>query len=273
MLAKDFKKIYIIQIIILAISFVSYLFLGFVFQSRPQKVSSSSNITFILDLSDSMNVQDSTSSSSIPISRLKLAKNLIQNNIDKSNFQSYGLITFTQRGYFYIPPTQDLNHFQIYLKNLNTSSIPIGWSNIYQAIDKFSQTAPKWSLGVILSDFGNNQDFTDQKQKFDKKLLKRLKQKNTKLLALGLGKTTPGSIKSSNWEYLQKNGKVLKDSLNKKYLNFISKKLNIPSQQLNNLSTQNLNLSKYQMNNQLTIQSNQIKNYEKYLYFFSLLGL
>lgn len=160
MLLKRYKYIFFIKIFFLLVSL--WLFLVWFFSYKQKDNINNKNIVFIVDTSHSMNVEDIQGKYWIAMTRLSLTKEFIKNKIDLYPDYKIWLIIFSKNANYFIPPTLDKKTLKTYIQNLNTFSIPLWWTNIYQWLETFFKNTDGW-IWVLISDFWNSQDFDLQK--------------------------------------------------------------------------------------------------------------
>lgn len=121
-----------------------------VFQKNMQYNEKSMQISFILDVSQSMNIQDMSGG----ISRLDKAKNIIKKIAEELPSAYISLTIFAWEGVNILPPTQDKNILYSYLGSISHTNIYTQGSRLDTWIDaflhqNFHKTA--WEL-IILTD-------------------------------------------------------------------------------------------------------------------------
>ncbi len=165
------------------------------------------NIIFVLDISNSMNVKD-VFYNNHQVSRLTLAKKIIENNIKKLN-NKYWLVIFSDSFNYFIPPTYDKINFLNYLKSLNTNFLD-WWQTNLKALSSWLNNY-LWKLDqiIFLSDF----DFKSLNLNI-----------NNYTYFIWIWKEINWTVKNKYWETLFKNWKVLLSKLNKNILIKLSKK-------------------------------------------------
>gem|GEM_PF-2837334 len=106
---------------------VSFLFLGFSllflgwFITPNDQETSDEKIIFMLDVSNSMNIQDVFYNGN-QVSRLDISKIYIKEYINNGN-NNVGLIIFAGKANLFIPPTKDKLSSITYLDTINSNSI------------------------------------------------------------------------------------------------------------------------------------------------------
>ena len=205
------------------------LFLGFIllflgwFISNENKETSQEKVIFMLDISNSMNIKDVFYNGN-QISRLDIAKIYIKEYINNGN-NNIWLIIFAGKANLFIPPTKDKASIITYLDTINSNSIIWGWSNIYEAIEKFITKSDEKTIGIILSDFGDNIDYNQQLN-----LIENIDIKWKKIVPIWVWTTKWGLVIDSNDDLITEDGTTITDKLNLTYLEKISSLVSQPYQ-------------------------------------------
>ena len=156
------------------------------------------NIIFALDLSNSMNVKD-VFYNYHQVSRLELAKKIIENQV-KNLDHKFGLVVFSDRFDFFIPPTYDKENFITFLNSLNTSYLN-GWkTNPDELFSWLNHYLNKLDQVVILSDFDWDSVPSDKLKNY--------------AYFVWIWKTSPGIVKDSSDRTIFVDNKPLYSSLN-----------------------------------------------------------
>ena len=193
------------------------LFLLWIIDSEKiYKLSNINQVVFLLDVSNSMNVED-VFYNWIQTSRLNAAKKFIKDYVNKNNNTKVWVIVFSETANFFLPPTQDKDNLITYIDTITTKSMLWQWTNIANAIDFFIKNTQKWTLWVILSDFGNEQDYNQQLDK-----LLKIDPKDHYIIAIWVWSEKWWPVKDSSWNYIYKDYKTVYDKLNLKYLNKVA---------------------------------------------------
>ena len=145
----------------------------------------SREILLAVDLSRSMLTTD------VPPSRLDRAKLLIQSLLEKLAGERVGLIVFSGTAFLQSPLSADYEILREFLPALGPDFLPEGGSNygamIETAIQAFSATSAADRFLIVLSDG----EATDESWK---ERVDELKQKNVRVLSLGVGTPAGGMI-------------------------------------------------------------------------------
>lgn len=125
---------------------------------KDNSVTNSENIVFILDVSNSMNVNDVKWKYWVPISRLELSKEFINKTIDNVNWIKLWLVLFSKNSVFYIPPTFDKNTLKKYVTQITTSTILYWGTNIPSWIKEFTDIKSGNYVWILLSDMWDKEE-------------------------------------------------------------------------------------------------------------------
>ncbi len=117
------------------------------------------DIIFVLDVSNSMNVED-VFYNNHSVSRLELWKKIIENNIDNIQKQ-FWLIVFSDNFDYFIPPTLDIETFKTYLNTINTNTLN-GWNMQFtKSFDNMKEVLNLSDSLIVISDFDTNENIWD----------------------------------------------------------------------------------------------------------------
>jgi len=163
--------------------------------------TSGRDVLIVLDTSKSMLSKD------IPPSRLDHAKMFIKELISASKGDRFGIIAFSGSAFLECPLTEDKNSLFSMLGELNTSSIPIGGTNIERAlktaIKAFKAAQGGYKAIVLISD-------GDELQGNSASAVEQLKELKVPLIVVGIGDPNiPALIQIRD---SQGNDTLLKDS-------------------------------------------------------------
>lgn len=226
---KEYKKTkakhrfyWIISIII---SFIILLFPIFWIKSLKQEsiTTTWTNISFVLDVSKSMNALDFTDGNNI-FSRLVAAKSFIADFISQNPWNKYSLVVFAWDTGRVLPFTQDVDLFVTMLTSVDENNVSKQWTNLKDAIKdgfkNFISDNDFWSL-VLISDWSD-----DEYLNFDE-LIDLKNNKKVKLLVVWVWKTKGAYIPI--WQdpfgqitYKTYNGEKVITKLNEKNLKEIA---------------------------------------------------
>ncbi len=209
------------------ISFISFLILACARPSWGEHImpfsSKGRDVMILLDVSKSMLSDD------IKPSRLKHSKWFIKKVINQNKGDRFGLIAFSGASFLNCPLTQDKTSFFQILNELDSSSIPVGGTNIELALEKALE-AFKSSSGmhraVLLITDGDELDGDSSN------VLKEFKSEKIPLFVVGIGNPNkPGLIRlpdeTGKMKFLRDGkGELVKSKLNYKQLSNLAKKTN-----------------------------------------------
>ncbi|MDD5769843.1 MAG: VWA domain-containing protein [Candidatus Gracilibacteria bacterium] len=189
---------YGLGIIFLVLSFLISFISIFSYQIETfvKQKAKSSNIVFVLDVSNSMLAADYDDNKT----RLQIAKEFIKNFILNNLTNRYGLSIFAGDIINLLPLTSDKDLFNTFLDNADEKSILKGGSNLFEAIDtaknRFQNDNQNGGAIIILSDFETNLDKKSKDELLQKiqDLQKDLINKNIKLIFVGVGKISGAKI-------------------------------------------------------------------------------
>lgn len=151
------KKFLKVKLILFLLWFIMFAF-SFIVNDLKQINFPEWNIIFVLDVSNSMNVED-VFYNGHSINRLELAKKIIENNVDKVK-RPFWIIVFSDKFNYLIPPTLDTQTLKTYLRTINTNILD-GWTMHFVKSFKNMQKVlnPSDTL-VVISDFDTDEDLT-----------------------------------------------------------------------------------------------------------------
>ncbi|HBM17031.1 MAG TPA: hypothetical protein DD381_11910 [Lentisphaeria bacterium] len=163
--------------------------------------SSGRDVLIVLDTSKSMLSKD------ISPSRLEHAKMLIKELVSESKGDRFGIIAFSGSAFLECPLTEDKSSLFSVLGELNTSSIPIGGTNIEKAlktaIKAFKAAKGGYKAVVLITD-------GDELQGNSVSIIDQLKELKIPLLVVGIG--DPNIPALIQYKDTQGNDTFLKDS-------------------------------------------------------------
>ena len=178
------------------------------------------DVLVVLDVSKSMLAED------IKPSRLSHAKLLLKNLMKKTPEDRYGIIAFAGSAFLECPLTIDRTSLFGILDEVDTSSIPVGGTNIEKALDtameSFRAAEGGYKAIVLVTDGDELQGNSDA-------VIGKLKDLKVPLFAVGIGNPKkPGLIqirdKKGKKTFLRdSNGKLVKSKLNEPALKKLAK--------------------------------------------------
>lgn len=225
MLLNKFKYLIICKILFLIIWIVLCFYN--IILSKNDSISNNfeKKIVFILDVSHSMNVDDIKTNYSLNISRLNASKILISKYVENYPDFKFWLIVFSRNSNYFIPATNDKNNFLNYLNNINTNIIPAGWSNIMGWINDFIEYTTDNAIGILISDFWEQNDYMNQKKQWDE-LSKKLNKNNQKLLLYWFWTNNWWIAKYPDDIAIKSNWKTVVSKINTEYWLYLANKFN-----------------------------------------------
>lgn len=114
-----------------------------------------SNVLFLLDVSNSMNAED------IPANRLTQAKNIMLNTMSKMKGDKVGLVIFAGESTSIMPLTTDYVAAEAYIGGISTNMMKVQGTDFLKAIDKSIEkfkNIPKGARKVILLSDGEDNE-------------------------------------------------------------------------------------------------------------------
>jgi len=177
--------------------------------------SSGRDILMVLDVSRSMLSRD------IAPSRLDHAKFLMRKLIEDTPGDRYGIIAFAGRAFLECPITEDITSLFSIINEMNTSSIPVGGTNIEKAIEQaikaFKAASGGYKAIILITD-------GDELQGNCTGIIDQLRDLKIPLFVVGIGNPdVPAPIqindKKGNLVFLRDlTGEIIKTKLNEELL-------------------------------------------------------
>jgi Ca-activated chloride channel homolog len=181
--------------------------------------SSSKEIVFALDLSNSMNAMD------VAPSRLSKAKQFIQNIINHNTQDKFGLVVFAGNAYISVPITVDIETIKMNLASLETSMLPTQGTNLKEAIlrayDCFNIKRQGGKVIVLITDGEDHEEGVDQ-------AISTCNKNNVNIVTVGVGSNDGSKIIDAvtNQPKVDEQGNVVISKLNEEELEKIAKDAN-----------------------------------------------
>ncbi len=147
---------------------------------RQERESSQrlSNVIFVLDVSNSMNAEDTEPS------RLVMARNIVLQTMDRYQEGRVGLIAFAGDARSLMPLTTDFSAIGPYVGAMESSTIQVQGTDFLKAVEeavkKFS-SVPKGSRQIVLVSDGEDNEGNDQQA------LKLAQKEGIRLITVGVG--------------------------------------------------------------------------------------
>jgi len=143
------------------------------------------DVMIALDVSKSMLSQD------VVPSRLERSKLLIQTLLKKLDGDRVGLVIFAGNAYLQMPLTVDYSSLLLYLRSINTNSVPTQGTNITSALeqseDAFNATDKKHKAIIVITDGEDHEENAIDKAE-------ELASDGTKIFTVGVGTPNGGTI-------------------------------------------------------------------------------
>lgn len=178
------------------------------------------DVVIALDVSKSMLSQD------VVPSRLEKSKLLIQTLLKKLDGDRVGLVIFAGNAYLQMPLTVDYSSLLLYLRSINTNSVPTQGTIITEALDKseqaFKETDKKYKAIIVITDGEDHEENAIDKAE-------ELASDGTKVFTVGVGTANGGTIpvydQNGNKvdEKKDENGQVIVSRMNANMLQALAK--------------------------------------------------
>jgi len=143
------------------------------------------DVMIALDVSKSMLSQD------VVPSRLEKSKLLIQTLLKKLDGDRVGLVIFAGNAYLQMPLTVDYSSLMLYLRSVNTNSVPTQGTIITDALEKsenaFNATDKKHKAIIVITDGEDHEENAIDKSE-------ELASDGTKIFTVGVGTPNGGTI-------------------------------------------------------------------------------
>jgi Ca-activated chloride channel family protein len=143
------------------------------------------DVMIALDVSKSMLSQD------VVPSRLEKSKLLIQTLLKKLDGDRVGLVIFAGNAYLQMPLTVDYSSLMLYLRSVNTNSVPTQGTIITDALEKsenaFNATDKKHKAIIVITDGEDHEENAIDKAE-------ELASDGTKIFTVGVGTPNGGTI-------------------------------------------------------------------------------
>jgi Ca-activated chloride channel family protein len=141
-------------LVVLGVFFLVLAAIGPLVGSRPRPVGHGLDLVIALDVSKSMLAQD------LKPNRIERAKLAIQELILQLDGDAVGLVVFAGTGFVQAPLTRDYDALLALLQRIDTDMVPVGGTNLQQAIEK-AREAFRYGSGdkqvlIIVSDGENH---------------------------------------------------------------------------------------------------------------------
>lgn len=206
-------------LLILSMFFAMITLLYEIFWSaRTDFPEGSNNIVFVLDVSQSMNVEDMWE-----FNRLDTAKRKIIDIISETPWNNYGLNIFAWESLRVLPFTNDIWLISTFLLGLDSRNITKQGSDIPGAFAQASESfndQQSWTV-ILIS------DGTDDRIQIPREIKNQLQQQNLKVLVLGVWTVQGWFIPSDNplSRYKLFNWEIVTSSLNSESLQSLAQEI------------------------------------------------
>jgi len=180
---KSLTKLILLNVIVLLLSFaLAQPQMG----TKMEKVQRKGiDVIIALDVSRSMLSQD------VVPSRLEKSKLLIQTLLKKLDGDRVGFVIFAGNSYLQLPLTIDYSSLLLYLRSINTNSVPTQGTVITQALEKseqaFSPTDKKHKAIIVISDGEDHEENAIDKAE-------EISSDGTRIFTIGVGTSNGGTI-------------------------------------------------------------------------------
>lgn len=153
------------------------------------------DITFLLDISQSMQVKDAR----LEKSRLEYAKEIIEDLISRLKGEAIGLYTFTSSVDKRIPHTMDYVYFRLQLRDITANQDQVPGSDFEAALNSVLSEITKHVSGklktlIILSDGEDTSGNMEGAKKLASEIVKKADDANLRVYAVGLGSKEGGIV-------------------------------------------------------------------------------
>ena len=161
--------------------------------TRQEKVKRNGiDVVVALDVSRSMLAQD------VQPDRLTRAKQFISNFVDELSNDRFAMIVFAGRAYLQMPLSVDYSAAKLYLKTVNTESVPTQGTNISQALELANETFAKGDNKskalIIISDGEDNEPGVEE-------ALEQASKNGIKVFTIAVGSDKGSPIPLANGDY------------------------------------------------------------------------
>lgn len=178
------------------------------------------DVMIALDVSRSMLSQD------VAPSRLEKSKLLIQTLMQKLDGDRVGLVIFAGKSYLQMPLTVDYSSVLLYLRSINTNSVPIQGTIITDALGQcesaFKATDKKYKAIIVITDGEDHEENAIDKAE-------EIASEGTKIFTVGVGTPNGGTIPEYDAQGRQvgekrdENGQVIVSKMNANMLQALAK--------------------------------------------------
>lgn len=181
----NIKSIHFLKSFLLLGSIISLLVFIVSFWKNHTQDSPRNSLAFVLDVSESMNVEDIEGSS-----RLKTAKNIITQTMLSSAGWEFSLTIFAGETLRVLPFTQDLSLVQTFLSGIDSTNISQQGTHIDLALEEALENFIDEKQGTIIL----LTDGADENTKLSVQLQQKIQEKNIEMQIVWVGSEAGGYI-------------------------------------------------------------------------------
>jgi Ca-activated chloride channel family protein len=162
------------------------------------------DVVVALDLSRSMLAQD------LKPDRLSAAKREIKDLLDLLQGDRIGLVVFSGVAYIQVPLTLDTNAVELFLDQLDTDTVPIGGTNLADAVRKGVQAfAPSDRAGRAILLITDGEDHGDELAR----AAEEAKREGVHVYVLGIGDPAGAPMPDGQGGFIEEDGKIVLSKL------------------------------------------------------------
>lgn len=144
-----------------------------------------------IDIMIALDVSKSMLSEDVAPSRLEKSKLLIQTLLKKLDGDRVGLVIFAGNAYLQMPLTVDYSSLMLYLRSINTNSVPTQGTIITEALEQsekaFKETDKKYKAIIVITDGEDHEEDAIDKAE-------EIASEGTKIFTIGVGTPNGGTI-------------------------------------------------------------------------------
>lgn len=233
MLVKNFK--YLIWFKIICLFLGSSIFAYTIFNHTKISSKEKKNIIFLIDISNSMNVEDIEWKYWINRKRLDVWKKIIEDNIFeiKKNGNKVWIVLMNRDINYLVAPTDDLENLLIYLESTNTW-IGNNWN--FSLIEKLNEFLSSWINNtniIFLSDLWDEN--IEDNLNIRKNIQQNLAEKNNNLNVLWLWTEIWWYVRNNLWDFIFIDWEKIKSKINNKLWDDLNKNIYVTYQTINSI--------------------------------------
>jgi Ca-activated chloride channel homolog len=258
---------FFLRVIYLTLLIVSLMGPSFGESKRDIKATGK-DIYVLIDVSRSMDTPD------VPPSRIDKVKFELSKIVSELSDSRFGLIGFSTEAFVQAPLTYDYSAFNVFLETLSSEQTSGKGTNICTAVELATQkllTTKHSSSSKIILLFTDGEDFGI----CENKTLATLRLYGIQLIAVGVGTTRGGRIKTPSGWVLDQDNQIVISKLDATYLQKITQRANGTYFEINGKSNTTARISDYLKGLENTsIETRQVivkSNKYRYVLFVALL--